>query len=109
MIMRKNNRSILWLLWPYMVKYKRLWIAGFISVGVSNLFMVMGPWILRSAIDSLGKNVTAKGLAGYAGAILGVTLVSALFRYFMRQTLIVASRKIEYDFRNDFFSHLLTL
>jgi ATP-binding cassette subfamily B protein len=27
----------------------------------------------------------------------------------MRQTMIVASRKVEYDFRNDFFSHILTL
>jgi ATP-binding cassette subfamily B protein len=50
-----------------------------------------------------------KGLALYSGAIIGVYLVSALFTYFMRQTMIVASRKIEYDFRNDFFSHLLTL
>jgi ATP-binding cassette subfamily B multidrug efflux pump len=107
--MKENRRSVLWLLWPYMRKHTRLWIAGFVSVAISNLFMVAGPWILRSAINSLESNVTAKGLALYAAAILGVTLVSGIFRYFMRQTLIVASRKIEYDFRNEFFKHLLTL
>lgn len=107
--MNRNRRSVLWLLWPYMRKYRQLWIAGFVSVAISNLFMVAGPWILRSAINSLQGNVTTMGLALYAVAILGVTVVSGIFRYFMRQTLIVASRKIEYDFRNDFFAHLLTL
>jgi ATP-binding cassette subfamily B protein len=92
-----------------MLKYRQLWILGFGAVAISNLFMAAGPWILKGAIDSLEKNITVSNLAIYSGAILGVTLVSALFRYFMRQTMIVASRKIEYDFRNDFFRHLLLL
>lgn len=107
--MAKKNRSVLWLLWPYIARYRMLFIAGFASVAMTSVFMVAAPWILKNAIDSLGKNITTGGLAIYAGAILGVTTISAIFRYFMRQTLIVASRKIEYDFRNDFFSHLLTL
>ena len=78
-------------------------------MALSNIFMVAGPWILKNAIDSLGKNVTIRGLAVYAGAMLATTLISAIFRYFQRQTLIVASRKIEYDFRNDLFSHFLKL
>jgi ATP-binding cassette subfamily B multidrug efflux pump len=107
--MGKKDKSVLWLLKPYILKYKNLWIAGFISVALTDIFMLAGPWLLKRAIDSLQKNVTSSGLAIYAGALLGVTLISSLFRYFMRQTLIVASRKIEYDFRNSFFAHLLTL
>ncbi len=105
----QKQKSVLWLLKPYILKYKNLWIAGFISVTFTDVFMLAGPWLLKRAIDSLQKSVTAEGLAIYAGLLLGVTLISSLFRYFMRQTLIVASRKIEYDFRNDFFAHLLTL
>jgi ATP-binding cassette subfamily B protein len=107
--MSKSRKSVLWLLWPYLTKYRRLWVGGILSVTLANLFGVAVPWILKGAVDSLTKEVTAKGLALYSGAILGATSISALFTYFMRQTMIVASRKIEYDFRNDLFSHLLEL
>jgi ATP-binding cassette subfamily B protein len=107
--MNDSGKSVLWTLWPYLARYKKLWIAGFLSVVLSGIFAVMAPWILREAIISLEVNMTAKGLALYAGKILGVTAISALFTYFMRQTMIVASRRIENDFRNDIFSHLLWL
>ncbi len=107
--MRNGKRSSLWLLKPYMLKYKKLWIAGFISVTVSTAFAVAAPWILKNAINSLSTNVTTDGLLGYGFAIVGVTIMSGILTYFMRQTMIVASRRIEYDFRNDFFAHLMKL
>ncbi len=107
--MKENNRPSLRILRPYIFKYRKLWIAGLFSIAMTNVFMLAAPWILKSAVDALESGVTSGGLARYAAAIIAVTLVSALFRFFMRQTMIVASRKIEYDFRNDFFAHLLTL
>jgi len=94
---------------PYFIKYKKYWLAGFLAVAMTDIFMLVGPWILRNAVNALEKNVTRGQLALYAGAIIAVTLISAVFRFIMRQTMIVASRRMEYDFRNDFFSHLLTL
>jgi len=94
---------------PYFLKYKKRWLAGLLAVALTDIFMLAGPWILKDAVDAMEKNTTARELAAYAAAIIGVTLISALFRFIMRQTMIVASRRIEYDFRNDFFSHLLTL
>jgi ATP-binding cassette subfamily B protein len=107
--MDKREKSILSLLKPYLFRYKKLWIAGIFAVTFTNVFMLAGPWILRMAINDLETDITASGLAVYAGAIVMVTLISAVFRFMMRQTMIVASRKVEYDFRNDFFSHILTL
>jgi len=108
-LMAKSEKSILWLLWPYMIKYRKLWIGGILAVVIANIFSVSVPWIMRGAIDSLKEEVNTRGLIIYAGLILGATVVAAFFTYVMRQTMIVASRKIEYDFRNDFFSHLLKL
>jgi ATP-binding cassette subfamily B protein len=105
----KREKSILSLLKPYLLRYKKLWIAGVFAVTFTNAFMLAGPWILRMAINDLEAGITASALAVYAGAIVLVTLISAAFRFMMRQTMIVASRKVEYDFRNDFFSHILTL
>jgi ATP-binding cassette subfamily B multidrug efflux pump len=107
--MSEKNKSVLWLLKPYVLKYKKLWAAGIVSVALTDIFMLASPKILQYAIDSLKKEVTMERLALYAGGLFGVTLISSIFRYFMRQTLIVASRKIEYDFRNAFFAHLLKL
>jgi ATP-binding cassette subfamily B multidrug efflux pump len=108
-MMDKKAKSSFWILWPYIRKYRRLWIAGFVAVALSNIFMLMYPLILRYAVDSLNQKITKTGLATSAGLILGTTILSGLFRYFQRQTLIVASRMIECDFRNDFFAHLLSL
>jgi ATP-binding cassette subfamily B protein len=91
------------------LRYKKLWIAGIFAVALTNIFMLMAPWILKDAINALEKNVTASGLAWYAGALILVTVISAIFRFMMRQTMIVASRRVEYDFSNDFFAHILTL
>jgi len=84
--MNKGNRSVLWLLKPYLLKYKKLWIWGFVSVALTDIFMLANPWLLKRAIDSLKENVTTIHLALYAGAILGATIISSVFRYFMRQT-----------------------
>lgn len=42
----------------------------------------------------------------YAGLIVLIALVQGVFRFLMRQTIIVGSRLIENDFRNDLFAHL---
>jgi len=107
--MAKKEKSDLGLLKPFLLRYKKLWIAGIFAVTLTNVFMLAGPWILRLAINSLETGITKSGLAMYAGAIVLVTLISAAFRFMMRQTMIVASRKVEYDFRNNFFAHILSL
>ena len=107
--MGKIAKSSFWLLWPYLRSYRKLWIAGFVAVFFASLFRVITPKILGHAIDALSEKVTMNELLQYAGEILGLTILSALFTYFQRQTLIVASRMIERDFRNDFFAHLLSL
>jgi ATP-binding cassette, subfamily B, multidrug efflux pump len=107
--MNNKKKSDLWLLKPYLRKYKSLMIWGSIAVILASAFKIITPLVLRSAIDSLKQNVTSSQLFKFAILIVGFTLLSGAFRYLMRQTLIVASRRIEYDFRNDFFAHLLVL
>jgi ATP-binding cassette subfamily B protein len=54
-------------------------------------------------------SVFAFGILIYAGLILVMALLRGIFLYFVRQTLIVMSRHIEYDLKNDIFSHYQTL
>ena len=67
------------------------------------------PWILKLAVDDLTLDVTRQKLAVYAGVLIAVALVGGGFRFLMRRIMIGISRQIEYDLRNDFFSHLQRL
>ena len=93
-------------LFPYVRRYQRDFVLGLICVLVTTAVQLLSPWILKHAIDDLHAGVTREKLLLYSGLLLGVALVSAVFRFLMRRLLIGASRDIEYDVRNDFFARL---
>ncbi|OVE77821.1 hypothetical protein BVX99_01610 [bacterium F16] len=67
------------------------------------------PKLLSEAIDFLNGAADADFLVWYMGAILISYSASSVCRFYIRQTLIVMSRKVEYDLRQDLWSHLQTL
>ena len=83
--------------------------AGLVSLILATGFQLVSPWILKLAVDDLTLNVTRQKLAVYAGVLIAVALVGGGFRFLMRRIMIGISRQIEYDLRNDFFSHLQCL
>jgi ATP-binding cassette, subfamily B, multidrug efflux pump len=93
----------------YIFRYKSRWIWGILTVLLSTAFSMVSPWVLRQAINALQQTVTAQKLVLYAITIVVATIIQGVFLFYMRQTMIVASRKIEYDLRNDLFSHILRL
>jgi len=70
---------------------------------------ILNPKVVQNAIDYLAKNIEVRQLLIYAGLILLIAAVQGLFRFLMRQTIIVGSRLIENDFRNDLFAHLQSM
>jgi ATP-binding cassette, subfamily B, multidrug efflux pump len=101
-VMRVAIRRLL----PYVLRYRRAFAIGLACVLVTTAVQLASPWILKHAIDDLATSVTRQKLALYAGLLLAVACVSAVFRYLMRRVLIGASRDIEYDLRNDFYARL---
>jgi ATP-binding cassette subfamily B multidrug efflux pump len=107
----------------YFYKYKVRFVLGLIFVTASNLFAVFPAQSVRIAIDLLQENLTTYKLyAGtplqgevykqvgiiilyFAGLVIFFALVKGLFMYLMRQTLIVMSRHVEYDLKNEIFNH----
>jgi ATP-binding cassette subfamily B protein len=96
-------------LFPYFRKYRGTMLLGILYIFVSTVFAVVAPMIIRYAIDGLQADLSAARLLQYAFYIVLVALLSGIFLYLTRQTIIVVSRRIEYDLRNDFLSHLETL
>jgi ATP-binding cassette, subfamily B, multidrug efflux pump len=90
----------------YAFPYRRAFVLGLTCVFVTTAIQLLSPWILKHAIDDLNAGVTRQKLGLYAGLMLGVAIGGAVFRFLMRRILIGASRDIEYDLRNAFFTRL---
>ncbi len=94
---------------PYFQHYRRALSYGFLSIVASNVFAVFAPLFVGHAIDSIQTSTTAVTLLQYALLIIGTVAISGIFTFLTRQTIIVVSRRIEYDLRNDFFGHIQRL
>lgn len=93
----------------YFLKYKTKLFWGLIFILISNSMTVYLPILLKDSINELQNNTTSSVLLKYAVLIVGTSLVAGVFRYLIRQTIIVVSREIEYDLRSDFWSHIQKL
>jgi ATP-binding cassette subfamily B protein len=111
----------------YLLKYKWHLILGTVFVIISNIFQIVPGPLVRLAIDLVVDNIRlyqgfsgtelqtdffkvfAFGILVYAGLILLMALLRGIFLYFMRQTLIVMSRLIEFDLKNEIFQHYQVL
>ncbi len=111
----------------YLLKYKWHLILGALFVIISNFFQILPAQLVRHSIDLVVDNIRiyqsfsgtklqdnffsvfAYGILIYAGLILLMAVLRGIFLYFVRQTLIVMSRLIEYDLKNEIFEHYQTL
>lgn len=99
---------------PYLAKHKKTLFLGLLTVVGSNLFAVAQPWFIGRAVDSLKEGlelyqVDTADLLMYAGLVVGFSLVAGMFTFLTRQTIIVVSRHVEFDLRNDFLAHIQKL
>lgn len=93
----------------YFIKYKNKLFWGMLFILISNAGTVYLPILLKDAINDLRNNVSNQQLLKYALLIVGTSIVAGIFRYLIRQTIIVVSREIEYDLRGDFWEHIQKL
>ena len=107
----------------YFLKYKWRLLLGLLFVSVSNLFAVIPPVIVREVLDGVTQNITSYRIIGggpiatefrdyllslvfWSGILLlGLALMRGVFMFFMRQTIIVMSRLIEFDQKNEIYNH----
>jgi len=94
---------------PYFRPYRKGLIAGLVLVVVGNFFTILGPWLIRQAIDSLAIELSTTVLVRYSLLIVGAALLAGVARYGMRELLNGISRRIETDLRDNLFAHLLRL
>jgi ATP-binding cassette subfamily B multidrug efflux pump len=111
----------------YLWKYKWYLILGIIFTIISNLFGIIPAQLVRYALDLvietldiyyLFKGVSlqsemydifAFSILLYGFLILLMALLKGIFLFLVRQTIIVMSRHIEFELKNDIYQHYQTL
>ena len=122
----------------YFWKYRYRFVLGILFIVLSNYFAILAPQITGyifdlvqqlTGVEQAATNIDAydplvtKFIESFAGnrfsfqskiAIFGITilvfaLLSGFFLFLMRQTIIVMSRHIEFDQKNEVFAHYLQL
>jgi ATP-binding cassette subfamily B protein len=107
----------------FFYKYRWRLIPGVLFVIISNIFGVLPAQVIRVAFDLVTENIGAYQLfAGFnrqsmiydifgsslmlfGALVLVLALLRGLFLFFMRQTIILMSRHIEYDLKNEIYHH----
>ncbi len=107
----------------YFLRYRWRFILGLVFIFISNLFAIFPAQAIRYSFDFVGQAILSFKLfngfdvqPGYYGIVVKTLLVigfmvgvSAILKgvlmFFMRQTIIVMSRLIEYDLKNEIFEH----
>jgi ATP-binding cassette subfamily B protein len=94
---------------PYLLRYKKNLWSGFVFIIVTNLFAVIAPKYIGLAIDTMNKSFELWDVLRDAGLYFLFALLSGYFLFLVRQNIIVVSRHIEFDLKNDYYQHLQTL
>jgi len=107
----------------FFIKYKWRLIPGIIFVITSNFFAVLPAQIIRLALDLVTENIAlyklfygfgrqeilykifGSSLLFFGILVLLMALIRGVLLFFMRQTIILTSRHIEYDLKNEIYHH----
>ena len=103
----------------YYIKYRFRFFVGVFFVVVSNIFALYPAKYTRMAFDrakeaistqnqlknNIDYNELTQTLIYFGVMIILFALLKGVFMFFMRQTIIVMSRMIEFDLKNEIYSH----
>src|ERR1700752_4840438 len=91
----------------YFVKYKWRLLLGILFVVLSNVLLVSQGVVIKHATDEFAKESLAQKsvFLMFAFQLLALTLLSGFFMFLKRQFIIVMSRHIEFDLKNEIYAH----
>jgi ATP-binding cassette subfamily B protein len=97
----------------YFVKYKYRFLLGIVITIVAQIFRLFTPKLISKSFKAIedfhktnvNNDIIKSQLIENVLLIIGTTIVAGILTFLMRQTLIVMSRHIEFDLKNEVFKH----
>ncbi|MBE9584490.1 ABC transporter ATP-binding protein [Mucilaginibacter sp. JRF] len=111
----------------FFIKYRWRLLPGIFFVIASNIFSVLPAQVIRIAFDLVAENIDlyrlydgfnrqqiiydifGASLMLFGALVLVLALIRGMFLFFMRQTIILMSRHIEYDLKDEIYNHYQAL
>jgi len=93
----------------YFVRYKKSFMLGIVFILFSNFGQVYIPQLVKQGINVIDSGVDDGSVLKFVILIVITSLIAGIFRFLIRQTIIVTSWKIANDLRYDFWGHLQKL
>ena len=90
-------------------QYRFYLIAGGVCIIIANLLMLLLPYITKIVFDHLEQKGSNRELLNWVLILVALAVLSGIFRFLTRRTVIWMSRHVEYDLRGEVFEHLLKL
>jgi ATP-binding cassette subfamily B multidrug efflux pump len=95
----------------YFIKYKWHMLLGVLFIIISNYFGVQMPMFVKSTVDDLFKTTDIKNFSDFltlmlkiGGFYMFLAFMKGLFLFFLRQSIIIMSRLVEFDLKNEIFN-----
>lgn len=97
----------------YFIKYKFHFLLGIFITIVAQIFSLFTPKLVSQSFEAIqsfhsnniSSDVIKAKLIENILWIIGTTLIAGVLTFLMRQTLIVMSRHVEFDLKNEVFQH----
>ena len=97
----------------YFIKYKYRFLLGIFITIVAQIFSLFTPKLISKSFkaieeyhnNAIGMNGVKSQLIENILLIIGTTIIAGILTFVMRQTLIVMSRHVEFDLKNEVFKH----
>ncbi len=111
----------------YLFRYKYRLLLGIFFTILTIIFQILPAQVVRYTLDLVVENIAlyklfaggglesaihehfAAGIVIFAVIILLLALIRGVFLFFVRQTIIVMSRLVEFDLKNEVYEHYQTL
>ena len=102
----------------YFIKYKYRFLLGLFITIIAQVFSLFTPELIGNSIKVIEEFVKSSSkdisllkvtLLKNIFYILATTIIAGFFTFLMRQTLIVMSRYVEFDLKNEIFNHYQNL
>ena len=96
-------------LWGYIVRYRARYARGIICLIASATLAMSIPLLLKWTVEAIQQHRPFGDILFYVLAIIGIACLQGVVRSFSRFMIFNVGRDIEYQLRNDLFTHLQKL
>ena len=103
------SMSLLWHFFKRFLRYRGALLAGLLCIPAAQLADVAITLLIGEALDKVAQSGDTDYMPRILGLLVGAALLHSVFRFFQRWCIVVVSRRVEVNLKQDLFDRLTSL